>query len=126
MNITELVERYLKLRDKKADLKAEFDKKTEAINNALEMAENALLAFFNANGMDSASCPLGTAYKSTRTSATVADWDAALGFIRERELWNLLERRVAKKEVEAYVETEGDLPPGVNWRSDVTINVRRS
>lgn len=126
MDITTLVEKYLKIRDKKAELKAKFTKDTEALDHALEVAENAILAFFNEHGMDSASCANGTAYKSTRTSATVADWDAALEFIKTGERWEMLERRVSKAAVEAYVESEGDLPPGVNWKADVTINVRRS
>lgn len=126
MDITTLTEKYLKLRDHKAGLKAKFTADTAAIDHALETAEAAILAFFQEHGMTSASCANGTAYQSTRTSATVADWDAVLGFVKTNERWDMLERRVAKKAVEDYVEAEGDLPPGVNWKSEITINVRRS
>lgn len=126
MNITDLVERYIALRDKKAQIAQEAKARCGQIDAALEKAEGALLAFFQENGMDAASCSAGTAYSSSRTSATVADWDATLGFIKENEAWHMLERRVAKTAIEEYIKAEGDLPPGVNWREEVVINVRRS
>ena len=31
-----------------------------------------------------------------------------------------------KQAVEQYKEEHGDLPPGINWREEVVVNVRRS
>jgi hypothetical protein len=38
----------------------------------------------------------------------------------------MLERRVSKAAVEQYKDEHGNLPPGINWREEITINVRRS
>lgn len=126
INITDLVDRYIQLRDKKAEIMNAAKAKCARIDDALDKAEAALLAFFQTNGMDSASCGAGTAYTATRTSATVQDWDQTLEFIKGEEAWHLLEKRVSKKQVEEYVEANGDLPPGIKWSSEIIVNVRRS
>lgn len=122
----ELVSKYIELRDIKSQLKAKFDQRVSKIDSVLDRIEAAILAEFNESGMESVRTKCGTAYKQTRVSANVADWEAALGFIREHELWHMLERRVNKTAVEQFKEANDDLPPGVNWREEVVINVRRS
>lgn len=126
VNIVEIVEKYIKLRDKRDAIKNEVKQKVATIEAAMAIAEGVLMDFFNKSGMDSAGCAAGTAFKTTRTSATVADWDSVIEYIKENEAWHMLEHRVSKKAIEEYVATEGDLPPGVNWSAETTINIRRS
>ncbi len=122
----DIVEKYIALRDAKAAVSAQYKEKLAKFDLVLDKMEAHLLGEFNKLGIDSIGCDAGTAYKSTRSSASVADWDATLDYIRTNELWNMLERRVAKKAVEEFRDEHGDLPPGLNWREEVTINVRRS
>lgn len=122
----ELVEKYIQLRDKKSEMTAAFKAKTANLDAVLDKIEAVLLQMFEDNGLTSVRTTSGTAYKSTRTSATVADWDQTLDYVRKNELWNLLERRVSKQAVEQFKEEHEDLPPGVNYREEVTVNVRRS
>jgi hypothetical protein len=122
----ELVQKYIELRDAKSQLKAKYDAKAGKLDTAMEKIEAILLMDFNERGIESMRTAAGTAYKQTRVSAGVADWDAARDFIVENELWNMLERRVNKSAIEQYKEANGDLPPGINWREEVVINVRRS
>lgn len=120
-----LVEKYIVARDKKEAIMQAAKDKCLKIDAALERIEGIILASFEELGMDSASTAAGTAYKSTQTSATVADWDEAFGYIQTHEAWHLLERRVNKKAVVAIKEETGELVPGVNWREEVVINIRR-
>ena len=122
----ELIEQYIALRDKKAELSTAFKEKIAGLDNALNALEVILLEKLNELGMDSARGSTGTVYKSKRTSATVADWDYTLSYIQKNGLWNMLERRVSKQAVEQYKEEHGDLPPGINWREEITVNIRRS
>ena len=126
INITELVEKYIALRDRKAQITNDAKKQCATLDTAMEKAEAAMLAFFNANGLDSAGCANGTVYKQTRTSVTVADWDAVVAFVKENDAFHMLEHRVSKTAVEEYVSANEDLPPGINWKADTVINVRRS
>ena len=122
----ELVEKYIQLRDKKAEISAAFKAKTAKLDEVIGKIEGVLLQQFMELGMESVRTKAGTAYKSTRSSATVADWDNVLDFVRQNDLWNMLEHRVSKQAVEQFKEEHGDLPPGVNWREEVVVNVRRS
>ncbi len=122
----DIIEKYIELRDKKAELAAAYKKKVAGLDSALDQLEVILLEKLNEIGMDSAKGATGTVYKSKRTSATVADWDYVLDHIQKNELWNMLEKRVSKQAVEQYVEEHGELPPGINWREEVVVNIRRS
>lgn len=123
--IQQLVENYIKLRDAKADVVAKAKEKTQRIDAAMAKIEGTLLRHCDSMGIDSIKTPMGTAYKSSKSSATVADWDVVLQFIMENSLWSMLERRVSKDFVTQYKAESGELPPGVNWSEITTINVRR-
>lgn len=124
--VNDLVEKYIRLREIKAKLKAKHDEEMAPVNDGMKLIEATLLTEFERNGAESIKTKAGTAYRSTRTSATVADWDEVLTYIRDNGLWELLERRVSKEAVKEFVEQNADLPPGVNWREEVTLGVRRS
>lgn len=121
-----LVEKYIQLRDKKAELKKKFDADTADITAALDKAEGFLLRHFQETGVEAVTTKAGTAYSQLRTSAGIADWDSVLDFIRTNEMWSMLERRVSKTAVEAYKNEHADLPPGINWSEARVVNVRRS
>lgn len=124
--VAQVVERYIALRDKLAQMKADYDAKTADIKTAMDRCEAFLLTQMTELGADSFKTPVGTAYKTTKTSATVADWDATLNFIRNGEHWAMLDKRVSKSFVDAYRNEHNDLPPGINWREEVAVNIRRS
>lgn len=125
MKINEIVEKYISLRDRKAGIKKEYDERVAKIDQVMEKMEAIILKRLDESGSESVSTKQGTAYKATRTSATVADWDAFLAHVQRHEAWELLEHRAAKKAVEEYKTANADVPPGVNWRSEVVVNIRR-
>lgn len=121
-----LVERYLALRDKKAEYKAEYDAKVEAIEQAMTKVENYLLKLMQDLGVESIRTAVGTPYISRRSSASVSDWESFLGFVRENDNWEMLERRANKTVVQQWREEHNDLPPGLNWREERVVNIKRS
>ncbi|MDE2102748.1 MAG: hypothetical protein KGL39_36220 [Patescibacteria group bacterium] len=125
MKIDELVSIYIRLRDRRAARKKEYDEADAADKASQEKIEAKLLTTFNENGLTTAGCELGTAYTSTRTSATVADWETLLEFIRKHDSWAMLEHRVSKKAVEDYMAANEELPPGVSISREVVVNIRR-
>lgn len=125
MNFDDVVSRYIQLRDKKAAIKAEYDAKVAKIDEVMGKAEAVLIKYFAETGLESVRTDSGTAYKTTRSSATVGDWDALFSHILSTENYQLLEHRVSKKAVEEFKEVNADLPPGVNWREEVVVNIRR-
>jgi len=122
----ELVEKYIVLRDKKAEIADEAKKKAAKINDMLTKIEARLLQHMNEQGVTSVKTEAGTFFKSRRTSTPVADWDAVLEYVKENDLWHMLERRVNKSAIEQFRDENDDLPPGVGWKEEVTVNVRRA
>ncbi|MEM5400787.1 hypothetical protein [Paraburkholderia unamae] len=127
MKLNEVVDKYIALRDKKAQMNEELKEKLKPIDAAMEQIEAVLLQTFEKLGTDSCKTSGGTAYVSTRTSATVADKEAFKNFIMsDEENWAMADVRAAKKAIEQFVEENQDLPPGINWSEERVINVRRT
>ena len=126
MNIEKLVDMYIQLRDRRSQRKKDFEESDSSDKAYQDKIEGVLMAHFNENGVDRVGCASGTAYKTIRTSAVVADWDTVLNFIKDKDAWEMLEHRVSKKAVEEYVSENEALPPGVNVTREAVVNVRRS
>lgn len=124
--VDEIVARYIALRDKKAEIKAKYDAEVEAIDAAMSRVENYLLKLMTELGVESIRTSAGTPYVSRRTSATVADWEVFLDWVRSNGEWSMLERRANKTAVQSWREEHNDLPPGLNWREERVVNIKRS
>jgi hypothetical protein len=126
LNSDELIHRYITIRDAKAEKEAEHKKGMERYNKALARIEEILMARLEADGEDSKKTPHGTCYKTTKTTAKVADRDAFLEYVKENDAWNFIESRVNAKEVEKYVGEHDELPPGVTTTRFTKVGVRRA
>ncbi len=126
MKLSEAVALYIQMRDKKAQMKADFEASVAPLNEKMDKLEAKLLDVFNQTGMDSVKTEFGTAYTSTRTSATVADKEAFMEFVKNRDEWALLEVRASKTAVDQYRAEYDDVPPGVSYREERVVNIRRS
>lgn len=126
MKLDLIIERYVQLRDKKAEMKAAFDASVAEINAGLDRLEGAILDTLNAQGVESVRTGAGTAYKSTSTSVTAADGEMFKQWCVANDRLDMLENRPSKTAVEAYKAANDDLPPGVNWKSAVSVGVRRA
>ena len=128
MKLDELVANYIKLRDKKSQLKKQYDEKVAKVDAVMDKMEAIILKTFQDSGIDSARTDAGTAYISTRTSPTVGSREEFLSWVLqdpdERSIF--LENRVSKVAVEQFKAANDDLPPGINFRSEVTVGVRRA
>lgn len=127
MKLSEAVTLYIQLRDKKAQMKSDFDASVAPINDKMDKLEAKLLDVFNKTGMDSVKTEHGTAYTAVRTTASVADREAFMEFVKANEEWSLIEVRAAKTAIEQFRDNnDNELPPGINIRSERVVNIRRS
>ncbi len=127
MKMDDLVETYIKIREKKSRLKADYDLKVSKFDEVQDKIEALLLQRFGEMGVDSIKTAAGTAYMQVRSSATLADWDVFREFLAQQEdPYMYVERRVSKTAVEQYKAANEDLPPGVNWNEMRVVNFRRS
>lgn len=121
-----LLKLFIGLRDRRSARKAAYDVDDAGDKDKQNKIETDFLRRFNERGIDNVSSrELGTAYRSTRSTAGVADWEAILDHVKKVDAWELIERRVSKKAVEQYRDVHDDLPPGVNWSETQVVNFRR-
>ncbi len=126
MDDATLVKLFIALRDRRARRKADYQLDDVGDKEKQEKIEVEFLKRFNKRGIDNVSARgIGTAYRSVRASAKVADWDSLLEFIKKEGAWEMLERRVSKVAVEQFKAETDDLPPGVDWGETQVINFRR-
>jgi len=123
--IDQLIDKYIRLRDRKGEIKEKYETAVAQIDDAMEKVENVILAHLNAHNVDSVAGETGTAFKQTVSSATVQDRDAFMGYVRGNDAWHLLDARVNKTAVAEFRRDHEAIPPGVNWREEIVVRVRR-
>lgn len=125
VNVDDVVSAYLKLRDKKAQIKAEADTKMNELTAKMDQLEGWIKEKADKDGVTSFRTKHGTAFLTTVDFAAVADWDAMLKFVRENEAFDMFEKRVSKTAVRGYIEQLKTVPPGVNYGTRLEVNVRK-
>ena len=127
MKLSEAVSLFLQMKDKKAKMKAEFDASLKPLQEKMDKLEAKLLDVFNKTGMELVRTEYGTVFPGVRKTASVADRDTFMDFVKENQVWSLIEVRVSPTGVDEYrAANDDELPPGVNVREERVVNYRRS
>lgn len=124
-NVEDVVRGFVKLRDKKNEIKRRHSEELAPINEKMATLEAWLQRDLLQRKVQSQKTAAGTAYLSTDARATVKDRDAYLNFVKEKEMWDLLENRVSKTVVRDYLEETGEVVPGVHYEVSQVVRVRR-
>lgn len=123
--IGKMIGMYVKLRDR---IKAKEDEMKVALKPAKEMLEslnNRILDELNKAGGDSLKADTGTAYRTARTTASLADPSAFRDYVIANELFDMVDWKANAKAVQDHNEEFGALPPGVNVSTVYLVGVRR-
>lgn len=117
---------YIKMRDKRAEIKAAYDAEDNAIKEQMAIIEAHLLELCKATGANSLNTKYGTVIRSVQTRYWTSDWEHLHKFIKENDMLDLVERRISQLNMKNYLEENPDkLPPGLNVDSKYNITVRR-
>ena len=125
-NIEELVEQFVKLRDRLKEADDEHKKKTRDAREYLEKLNGKLLERLNEIGGESVKTAAGTVYRTTRRSATIADGEVFRQFIITNEAFDIVDWKANANAVDDFIKSQGCPPPGVNFSTAFTVGVRRS
>ena len=125
IQISKVIDTYLKLRGEKETVEAEAKEKVSKIKEQMSKIEAYIKEQADEQGVDSFKTGSGTAFLTTTDFAQVADWDATLEFIKDNEAYDLLEKRVSKRAVRGYIEEQKEVPAGINYGTRIDVNVRR-
>ena len=110
---------YLKIRDKKAQLSAEFKKQEDDLNQQLDQVKAALLNYCKEQGLESVKTSEGIFYRSVKTRYWTSDWEAMHQFVMEHNVPEFLEKRLNQTNVRTFLEDNPEtVPKGLNVDSE--------
>jgi len=126
MDTNEIVKIYVKIRDKKDEIKREFSEKLGNLDADLQVLEEELGGRLKAAGATSVKTPNGTVYLTIKSKVWTDNWDSFYKFIEDRSLFDLLERRIHQSNIKSFLEDNpDDIPEGLNVESKKSVTVRR-
>lgn len=122
-----LAETYIKIRDKRAELKEQFEEQDNKLKEQQELLAAEMLEVCYETGADSIKTPAGTIIRKVDTRYWTTDWDSMYQFIEEHDAYALLEKRLHQTNLKQFLEENPDLlPAGLQADSKYTVVVRRS
>lgn len=126
VSVESLTKIYLKIRDKRAALKASFDEEDAKLQSTLDTVKSALLDYCKTQGVDSVRTAAGLFYRTIKTRYWTNDWDSMNKFILKHEMPEFYEKRLNQTAVKQFLEENPDvLPPGLNVDSEYVVTVRK-
>jgi hypothetical protein len=127
MDADKLVAVYIKIRDAKAAKTKEMEDAIKALDDQLEAISSELLEICKTTGQDGGKTSHGTFTRTIKSRYWTNDWDSMYKFIREHDVPELLERRIAQNNFADFIKENSDLmPAGVNVEAKYSITVRRA
>jgi len=124
--IDEVVAQYVKLRDAIKAAEDANKAKLAAAKSHLDTLGNKLLEQLNAIGGDSVKTSAGTAYRTTRRSASTEDGETFRRYIIENEAYEIVDWKPNANAVDDFIASNGSPPPGVKFSMAFTVGVRRA
>ena len=125
-SVDTLTQTYIRMRDKRAIIKQEWEDRDHAIATQMQMIEEALLDLCKELNANSISTNHGTVVRSVKTRYWTNDWDSMYQFIRDNDAFALLEKRLHQTHMKEFLEENPDvLPIGLNTENQYTVVVRR-
>lgn len=121
-----LVQEYVMFRDKRAELKKQYEIQDLRYKEYMAQRDAKLLEMMQSIGVESIRTSYGTAYTQDKTRYNCGDWPSYWGYIKEYDRFDLLEKRPAQGPLSKMEEEGLDLPPGINTYKEKTVTVRRS
>ena len=126
-DLNKLTEVYIKIRDKRAKLKQEFDAQDKDLDAQQQMLADEMLDVCKQLNADSIRTPHGTIIRSVKSRYWTNDWDSMYDFIEGEGAFGLLEKRLHQTNMKDFLaENPMFYPAGLNVENSYTVVVRRS
>lgn len=128
-NITtdKLAEIYIKIRDKRAELKEKYEAEDVDLKTQQDLLAEKMLDVCREINADSIKTPAGTIIRKVDTRYWTTDWDSMYQFIVENDAYPLLEKRLHQTNLKQFLDENPNLlPAGLQADSKYTVVVRRS
>jgi transcriptional regulator len=124
MDYQTAVKQYTSLRAEITAIEKDAKTRVAEVKQKMALLEQWITERAEQDGLENIKTTNGTAYWSTHYTCTVAEPESFFCFVQEEEAWDLIEKRASKTAVKAYIDEQGETPPGVNFSSYRAFNVR--
>jgi hypothetical protein len=115
LDIERLVKVFIKLRNKRSELKKAFEDQDAELEEKQTIIKQALMDYCKEHNVESGRTDAGSFYRKTSTRYETNDWDSMYGFIKEHDALGLLDRRINQSNMKEFLTDHPDLlPPGLN------------
>ena len=117
---------YLKMRNKLSALTQAYEAEVDVLKEQQGTIVSAMREQMKALGSKSVRTEYGTVMMKLTTRYETYDWDAFKQFVLEHKALELVERRIAQKNMAIFLaENPGVVPPGLNSDASYEISVRK-
>ena len=121
-----LAKAYLKIRAAKSELTQQYEAQLADLDAQENELETAMKDQMLAMGTKSMRTDFGTVMLGTKTRYTTQDWGSFKEFVIKNDAVDLLERRIAQRNMAQFLEENpGKVPPGLNADTQYQISVRK-
>ena len=126
-DLNNLTKVYLRIRDARDALTAQYKKEHAELDAQMDLIETEMLDTCKSMGVESMRTPHGTIIRSVKSRYWTNDWDSMYAFIEETSAFGLLEKRLHQTHMKEFLEENPDLyPKGMNVENTYTVVVRRA
>jgi hypothetical protein len=126
VTLDQMVKTYVKIRDRRSEIKRNYEAEDTVLVDDLDKIKAALLAHCKEHGVDSVRTSEGLFYRTVQQKYWTSDWEQMHKFILEHAEPSLLDKRINQKHMREFLEENPELlPKGLNSNSTYTISVRK-
>ena len=121
-----LTKAYIKIRDERAKLSAEYKEKDSVLSRQLERVKQGLLDYCNDHSVESVRTSEGLFYRSVKQKFWTNDWEKMHAFNMEHNVPELLEKRLNQTNLKQFLEENPESQPDcLNVDSEYSMSVRK-
>lgn len=121
-----LTEVYLKIKNERAKIKAQFDEQDNILKEKQEKVKGAMLEYLKENELESVKTTTGTFYRSVRDKYWTNDWESMYKFVLENEVPEFFTKSLNQSNVKQFLEENPDkFPAGLSINSEYVLSVRK-
>jgi len=126
VSAAELAEQYIRLRDKRDELKAAYSERDKKIEERMDALTAKMLVLCEATQASSIRTDAGTIIQRTETSFSTSNWDTMYEVINEYDAPWLLWKRINNTAMKEFLADHPEVyPAGLNMENKRTIMVRK-
>ncbi len=126
VSVNRLTSTYIKIRDRRSALKAEFDAQDRELREQQDRIKRALLDYCKDQELESVRTDSGLVMRKVKTKYWTNDWESMYKFVVENAVPEFFSKSLNQSNVKQFLEENPDLmPKGLNIDREYEISVRK-